>query len=525
MLGCTALGPCRCLRSVRRTPATVERSFRLTSRDLCDLRPGSFMRSDGPLEPRGFPCDRIPLKPGGHHIMAVRNHSALFVLVTIFIDAIGFGLIMPVLPQLADGGRPHRPEPTRSDRRVDRAGDGGGDVLRGARARQSVGRLWPPPGAALRARRARARLSAACGRPHAAAASSSGAYCPASSAAAMRPPGGRSPTSPRRRTAPRPSAIVSAAFGIGFVLGPAIGGLLGEMGPRAPFYAAAAHGRRSTCSTASSSFPKRSTPRTAVRSTGGAPIRSARSKTARAAPGMLGVAASPRHLADRQPRLSADLELLRHRAARLVAAHDRPQPRGGRRHHRAQPGLPHRPRRRSASGNAMRRRSASSSRSAGFVAYTFVHTTFQAFLAMLGFIAMQRFVQPSLMAMLSAAARRPRHRARCRASRRWRWASVRSSAPLVLVQPMAWFTAARRAGALPRRGFRRGGGLRGHRPRHAAAPPPAGCSRSIRFRRHRLAYPSPRAQRSARRCTCPARAWSVDRTTKLAPTRPSRKKG
>jgi DHA1 family tetracycline resistance protein-like MFS transporter len=32
--------------------------------------------------------------------MAARNHSALFVLVTIFIDAIGFGLIMPVLPQL-----------------------------------------------------------------------------------------------------------------------------------------------------------------------------------------------------------------------------------------------------------------------------------------------------------------------------------------------------------------------------------------------------------------------------------------
>ena len=32
--------------------------------------------------------------------MAARNNSALFVLLTIFIDAIGFGLIMPVLPQL-----------------------------------------------------------------------------------------------------------------------------------------------------------------------------------------------------------------------------------------------------------------------------------------------------------------------------------------------------------------------------------------------------------------------------------------
>src|SRR5262245_43972337 len=34
--------------------------------------------------------------------------------------------------------------------------------------------------------------------------------------------------------------IVSAAFGIGFILGPALGGLLGGLGPRAPFFAAAA---------------------------------------------------------------------------------------------------------------------------------------------------------------------------------------------------------------------------------------------------------------------------------------------
>jgi MFS transporter, DHA1 family, tetracycline resistance protein len=33
--------------------------------------------------------------------------------------------------------------------------------------------------------------------------------------------------------------IVSAAFGIGFILGPAIGGMLGHLGPRAPFFAAA----------------------------------------------------------------------------------------------------------------------------------------------------------------------------------------------------------------------------------------------------------------------------------------------
>lgn len=34
--------------------------------------------------------------------------------------------------------------------------------------------------------------------------------------------------------------LVGAAFGVGFILGPAIGGLLGEFGPRAPFFAAAA---------------------------------------------------------------------------------------------------------------------------------------------------------------------------------------------------------------------------------------------------------------------------------------------
>ena len=34
--------------------------------------------------------------------------------------------------------------------------------------------------------------------------------------------------------------IMGAAFGLGFVIGPAVGGILGEFGPRVPFYAAAA---------------------------------------------------------------------------------------------------------------------------------------------------------------------------------------------------------------------------------------------------------------------------------------------
>src|SRR6185295_6084282 len=33
--------------------------------------------------------------------------------------------------------------------------------------------------------------------------------------------------------------VMGAAFGLGFIIGPALGGLLGELGPRAPFFAAA----------------------------------------------------------------------------------------------------------------------------------------------------------------------------------------------------------------------------------------------------------------------------------------------
>jgi len=45
--------------------------------------------------------------------------------------------------------------------------------------------------------------------------------------------------SPREKKAQN-FGLISAAFGAGFVLGPVIGGLLAELGPRAPFWAAAA---------------------------------------------------------------------------------------------------------------------------------------------------------------------------------------------------------------------------------------------------------------------------------------------
>lgn len=44
-------------------------------------------------------------------------------------------------------------------------------------------------------------------------------------------------TPPEERA--RRFSLMGAAFGVGFVLGPALGGLIGELGPRAPFYAAA----------------------------------------------------------------------------------------------------------------------------------------------------------------------------------------------------------------------------------------------------------------------------------------------
>ena len=86
---------------------------------------------------------------------------------------------------------------------------------------------------------------------------------------------------PRRRhparKARRDLRLMGAAFGVGFIIGPAIGGLLAQFGPRAPFYAAAALALRQRGLDRGRAARDARRPRTAARSTGDAPMRSARS--------------------------------------------------------------------------------------------------------------------------------------------------------------------------------------------------------------------------------------------------------
>jgi MFS transporter, DHA1 family, tetracycline resistance protein len=163
----------------------------------------------------------------------------VFVLATIFIDAIGFGLIMPVLPRLLMrvGG-------------VDLAGAieigawmGLAMALASFFAAPVLGSLSDRFGrrpvllAALACLAADQLMLAAAdslalifvGRTLAGA--FGGSFATAQAAMAdMTPPEDRA----------RSFGYVSAAFGVGFIVGPAIGGLLGELGDRAPFYVSAA---------------------------------------------------------------------------------------------------------------------------------------------------------------------------------------------------------------------------------------------------------------------------------------------
>lgn len=170
---------------------------------------------------------------------AGRPHSVVFVLVTIFIDSIGFGLVIPVLPRLlmnvGDMDLRHAVDLVAwmglaiaiatffaapvlgnlSDR------FGRRPVLLIALSGLAIDYLLLAVANTLPLIFLGRVISGAFG----------GSYAPAQAAIA-------DITAPEQRA--RRFGLVSAAFGVGFVLGPALGGVLGQVSDRAPFYAASA---------------------------------------------------------------------------------------------------------------------------------------------------------------------------------------------------------------------------------------------------------------------------------------------
>lgn len=168
-----------------------------------------------------------------------RKHALAFIAVTLLLDTIGFGLIMPVMPRLLV-------ELTGDN--LSRAAVYGGSLGFVYAAMQFV---FAPVLGNLSDRFGRRRVLLFAigalgidyivmgfaptlawlfvGRAIAGAAGAS--FTPAYAYVADISP-------PERRA--QNFGIVSAAFGIGFIIGPAIGGLLGSLGSRAPFFAAAA---------------------------------------------------------------------------------------------------------------------------------------------------------------------------------------------------------------------------------------------------------------------------------------------
>jgi DHA1 family tetracycline resistance protein-like MFS transporter len=170
---------------------------------------------------------------------AAERNPLIFVFVTRLLDAMGFGIVMPVLPQLLlHMGEPDIAAATRT----------GGILLVTYAVLQFffgpvIGNLsdrygrrpvilaslfaygfdyllmgFAPSVAWLFLGRAVAGMAGAV-------------FVPANAFVA-------DVTPPEKRA--QAFGFVSSAFGLGFILGPGVGGMLGELGPRAPFFAAAA---------------------------------------------------------------------------------------------------------------------------------------------------------------------------------------------------------------------------------------------------------------------------------------------
>jgi DHA1 family tetracycline resistance protein-like MFS transporter len=168
-----------------------------------------------------------------------RKHALAFIAVTLLLDTIGFGLIMPVMPRLLV---------ELTGENLSRAAVYGGWLGFVYAAMQFV---FAPILGNLSDRYGRRRVLLFAigalgidyiimgfaptlawlfvGRMIAGAAGAS--FTPAYAYVADISP-------PEKRA--QNFGVVSAAFGIGFIIGPAIGGLLGTLGSRAPFFAAAA---------------------------------------------------------------------------------------------------------------------------------------------------------------------------------------------------------------------------------------------------------------------------------------------